>query len=55
MRSVGRRSQEQLIDSFTPIDLYNILADNDPINLWLSEKEPADFEGDEFPWLDVDE
>jgi len=55
LRSIGRRSQEQLTDSFTPIDLNNIFDDNDPINLWLSEKEPPAFEEDEFPWLNVDE
>ena len=53
LRSIGRRSQEQLTDSFTPIDHDNIFNDNDPINLWLSEKKPPAFEEDEFPWLNV--
>jgi len=54
LRSLGRRSQEQLTDSFTPIDLDNIFDDSDPINLWLSEKERPVFEGDDLHWLDVD-
>ena len=54
LRSLGRRSQKQLIDSFTPIDLENIFDDSDPINLWLSEKERPVFEGDDLHWLDVD-
>jgi len=54
LRSIGR-SQEQLKDSFTPIDLDNIFDDNNPISLWLSEKKPLAFEKDEFPWLNVDE
>ncbi|KAJ8434364.1 hypothetical protein Cgig2_031610 [Carnegiea gigantea] len=36
--------QEQLTDSFTPIDLENIIDDSDPINLWLSGKERPIFE-----------
>ena len=54
LRSIGRRSQEQLTDSFTPIDLNNIFDDSDPINLWLLEKERPVFEGDDLHWLDVD-
>jgi len=48
LRSIGRRSQEQLTDSFTPIDLDNIFDDNDPINLWLPEKERLVFDGDDL-------
>ena len=38
LRSIGRMSQEQLIDSFNPIDLDNIFDDNDPINLMVVRK-----------------
>ena len=54
LRSIGRRSQAQLTNSFTPIDLDNIFNDSDLINLWLSEKERPVFEGNDLHWLDVD-
>ncbi|KAJ8432199.1 hypothetical protein Cgig2_013741 [Carnegiea gigantea] len=33
------KESKQLADSFTPIDLDNIFDDDDPINVWLLEKE----------------
>ena len=55
MRCARRRTEEELTESFNPINLDYIFDDDDPLNLWLSEKEQPVFEGDDLNWLNLDE
>ena len=55
LRCARRRTEEELTESFNPINLDYIFDDDDPLNLWLSEKELPVFEGDDLNWLNLDE
>jgi len=54
LRCARRRTEEELTESFNPINLDYIFDDDDPLKLWLFEKEQLVFEGDDLNWLNLD-
>lgn len=56
IRNATRRSQQDIEESFNPINLDYIFDEDDPLSSWLEETEEALLDGqDNSEWLDVDE
>ena len=52
MRHMMRRSQEDIENSFNPINLDYIFQDDDPLNPWLEERESPLLDGlQNYEWL----
>jgi len=56
LRCAKRKTEEEVSESFNPINLDYIFEDEeDPFNLWLSEREQPVFEEDNLNWLNLNE